>query len=158
MKVKLEVYRQGPYIKAPEHCPYKYTEFDAPGVNSSLCPLCKLCDFTVDNVEELKLLSTECANYLTLLNEDVYRSITKQSNYLVKQNRIAVAILISAELFDMMINIVYRNESKEQRKLVRAHFINNLSPICFILGSPVYLSLRLTKSQVQVVGEVEWQA
>lgn len=159
-KVVLQPVQNGPFIVAPSHCPFKVSDFHRgiweDIVNAALCSLCKKCDFIADE-EQLKLLPEKYASYLTLLNEEAYKLITKQSNYLINQNRIPLAIFISADLFEMMISMVHREDTPECRQRVRSHFINSQSPICFVMGAPVYWNLRLTLSQIQVVGEVKWQ-
>lgn len=177
MKVKLHPFNNGPYIVAPSHCPYKFEEtvnsnmysvgIDSGGitssssfvsiVNSSLCPLCKLCEFTPDVIDKgLEIKTREFENYLTLINESVSKSISGQIFYLQKENRLPIAILISPETFDSMLKLAYR-EDVDQYNLAHSYFLNNEVPICYVSGCPVYLSRKLTKSSVQVVGEIEWK-
>ena len=166
-KVELVVWNTGPYIKAPEFCPYKFTEInenERPNkdkmfvdiVHSNLCPICKICDFTTSTLEKpFELKTSEFVEYLTLVNEEVSTLINTQNSYLRKKDRIPLAILINPEIFDMMLRLTYT--TTEEYSQVRAYILNNEIPICFILGCPVYLSRKLTKTKVMVIGEFEWK-
>jgi len=173
MKVNLKIKNRGPFIVAPIHCPYKVQEQDIKfdsyqneqadtdkeifTVNSSICPLCKLCEFIPEINDTQLVLNTEgFTKYLTLLNEEVSKSIRGQVLYLQKENRLPIAILISPVIFDSMLKLTYK-DSQDQYYLAYSYFINNEVPICYITGCPVYLSRKLTKSLIQVVGEVEWR-
>lgn len=165
MKVKLELWKNGPNIIAPEHCPYRWWDSFAEGganykeawvVHPSLCMLCKVCQFeTCTDIEEI-FKPAEFVTYLTLLNEKVASVINNQNYFLQKNDRIPLAILISAEVFDSMLKLVYNNNVESYQK-VRAYFLTHEKPLCYILGCPVYLSTKLTKSKAMVVGEVEWK-
>lgn len=166
IRVQLQVYK-GSFIIAPSHCPYKEQEKDPYvglnglinkdvfTVNSSLCPLCKLCKFVVPE-SMVEGNSEDFVRYLTLLNTEVSISINNQNFFLRKNDRIPLMILISPELFDMMMNVTYVN-SPESISAVKSYYLNNESPLCYLLGCPVYLSPKLTRSKVMVVGEVEWK-
>ena len=160
IKVKLEVIGTGPYIKAPEHCPYaavdtSYSDILTMSVNSSICPLCKLCDFSLPK-ESLDIKTEEFVNYLTLLNTSISISINNQNYFLRKNDRIPLVVLISPSILDSMLNVIYLNNPEMLYK-VKAHFLSSESPLCYILGCPVYFSRKLTKSEVMVVGEVSWK-
>ncbi len=175
MKVKLEVWKKGPFIIAPSHCPYKVQEkdvhreytskmdgyslvvedLDVFTVNSSICPLCKLCDFTLPK-EEIEFKTEEFVKYLNLINTNISVSINNQNYYLKKNERIPLIILINPSVFDSMLNLIYKDD-KDTLYKVKSYFLTNESPICHILGCPVYLSRKLTKSEVMVVGEVSWK-
>lgn len=176
-KVKLEIWKKGSRIIAPDFCPYKvqekdvHREYTSKGdgyslisddleiftVNSSLCPLCKLCNFIPNTIDkETELRTDKFVEYLTLVNEEVATLINNQNFYLRKKDRIPLTILINPEIFDMMLKLVYKDNIEEYNK-VHSYFINNEIPICFILGCPVYLSRKLTKSKVMVIGEIEWK-
>jgi hypothetical protein len=160
--VELEVVKDN-IIKAPIHCPYKYKFSKGEGefyeeifvVNSSICTLCRLCNFKSKLSIDIK--EKEFVKYLTYQNEEVYDSILRQSSYLRKNNRIPLIILISPVVFDCMINFVYRDYSQEDRNAIKSYFFTKEKPICYILGCPVYLSPKLTKSSIMVVGEIEWK-
>jgi len=165
-KIKLNVWKTGPYIEAPDFCPYKF--WDSYGeeasnrrqefiVHSSLCTLCKLCDFTPALLKpEIDIKTEEFIKYLTLINTKISTAINNQNYFLRQKDRIPLAILISPEIFDSMLNLVYR-DNLETLNQVKAYFINNEIPLCYLLGCPVYFSRKLTKSDVMVVGEVEWK-
>jgi hypothetical protein len=159
MKVKLEVVGTGPYIKAPSHCPYALLDKSFVSqiltVNSSICPLCKLCDFTLPK-EEIEFKTEEFVKYLNLINTNISVSINNQNYYLKKNERIPLIILINPSVFDSMLNLIYKDD-KDTLYKVKSYFLTNESPICHILGCPVYLSRKLTKSEVMVVGEVSWK-
>ena len=178
-KVKLEPINNGPYIKAPEFCSYKvlrdnFSEFDKliakeqgiklwegfSVVNSSLCPLCRQCDFVSDvDFEILSNITQEerqgFITYLTYTNAVVSSSISRQSVYLGKENRVLLVILLSPETFDEMLKSTV--DIEERRSRITSYYANVEIPICYILGCPVYFSRKLTKSDVQVVGEVQWK-
>ncbi len=165
MNVKLEAWKTGPYLVAPDHCPFKFWDSYGEGLNyrgeqvvhSSFCSLCKLCSFTAAILKpELDIKVNEFVNYLTLLNTKVSVLINNQNYFLRQKDRIPLAILISPEIFDSMLNVVYKDDSVLLLQ-VKAHFVNNESPLCHILGCPVYFSRKLTKSDVMVVGEIEWK-
>jgi hypothetical protein len=179
-KVKLEPINNGPYIKAPDFCPYKimrengFTVFEnliikeqgmkpwdgIPVVNSSLCPLCRQCEFVSDlDFEALSDVSQEerqsFITYLTYTNSRVSSNISRQSVYLAKEDRVLLAIMLSPETFDEMLKSTVSDENR--RKKITSYYVNVEIPLCYILGCPVYLSRKLTKSDVQVVGEVLWK-
>jgi len=163
-KVKLEVWKVGPHIIAPEHCIYRYWDSSGEGgcnykeayiVHPSVCSICKLCDFTSD-IKDLTLYVDKFINYLTLVNTEVSTSINHQSFFLRKNDRIPLFILINPEIFDSMLKWSYQEEDEIYQK-VHAYYLNNEIPLCYILGCPVYLSRKLTKSKVMVVGEIEWK-
>lgn len=165
INVKLEVWGEGPYIKAPDFCPYKVYKDKGEGeeyersyvIDPSVCAICKLCNFTQDSFDVKKELKiNKFVEYLTLLNTEVSTSIVNQNSFLKKKDRIPLAILISPIIFDMMLKLVYKDNLKLYEK-IHSYFLTREVPICFILGCPVYLSRKLTKSKVMVVGEVEWQ-
>jgi hypothetical protein len=163
--VKLETWKTGPYIIAPDHCPFKF--WDSYGedesykgslvVHSSFCPLCKLCNFTPAILRpEIDIKTEEFIKYLTLINTKVSVSINNQNYFLRQKDRIPLVILISPEIFDSMLNLVYR-DNLEVLNQIKSHFLNNEVPLCHILGCPVYFSRKLTKSNVMVIGEIEWK-
>ena len=165
INVKLEIWKKGPYIKAPQHCSYKFEDSYGEGdgyeksfvVNPSLCFLCKLCQFESNiQVDKLEIKVEKFITYLTFTNTEVSVSINNQNFYLKKQDRIPIAILINPEVFDMMLKLVYKDDEFVYSH-VHTYILNNEIPICYILGCPVYLSRKLTKSKVMVVGEIEWK-
>jgi hypothetical protein len=179
-KVKLEPINNGPYIKAPEFCPYKverengFSEIEKlvakdmgvklwegiPVVNSTLCPLCKQCSFVSEVNFDLYVDVTQeerqaFITYLTYKNASVASNISRQSLYLGKENRVLLAILLSPETFDEMLVDTIKDEGR--RSKILSYYANVEIPLCYIAGCPVYLSRKLTKSDVQVVGEVQWK-
>jgi hypothetical protein len=180
MDVKLEVWKTGPYIIAPDYCPYKKQEKDVQmeltenalngggyyfndidtgiyTVHSSICSLCKRCNFTSTTLKpEMDIKTEEFVKYLTLINTKVSVSINNQNYFLRQKDRIPLVILISPEIFDSMLNLIYR-DNNELLNQVKSYFINTESPFCYILGCPVYFSRKLTKSNVMIIGEIEWK-
>jgi hypothetical protein len=157
--ILLEVYKNGPYIKAPDYCPYKFYENESLNiVHSSLCPLCNLCKFDpfIKKLDELDLKTSEFINYLTLLNTEVSTMINNQNYFLQSKGRLPLVILINPEVFDSMLKLSYRDDF-DMYNSVHSYFLNTGSPICFILGCPVHFSRKLTQSKVMVVGEFKWE-
>ncbi len=178
-KVLLEINNSGKVI-APDFCPYKEPEpplqefavtiHNNPGiklipsnrfvVRPGLCCICKLCTF-VPNIEGLQITSPTATErdafqeYLAHKNLKISASLSGQHQYLMKQDRLPIAIFISRVLYDEMIKEVV--EDGQRRQSLLGFFLNEEIPLCHILGCPVYLSKKLTKSNIQVVGEVEWK-
>ncbi len=162
--VKLETW-DGEYIKAPDFCPYKAYKVKGEResyeqgyvIHPSTCALCKLCNFVSTSSKDFpEPLPSKFVEYLTLINEETSASILKQNSFLRKKDRIPLAILINPEVFNMMLKLVYKDD-EDIYKQVYSYYLTNETPICFILGCPVYFSRKLTKSKVMVVGEVEWK-
>lgn len=152
--INLIPYKTGPYIIAPDFCPYKVSEdVDIFIVHSNFCPLCKKCNFTQFL---LNLKTQEFINYLTLINTEISSSLQRQLSYLRKQNRIPLSILISAEVFESMLKLVYEGDTTGYTN-VKSYFLNNELPICYLAGCPTYFSRKLTKSKIMVIGEVIWK-
>jgi len=161
-RVVLKVIGTGPFIEAPSHCPYssmgvKTGEFPLV-VNSVICPICKICEFIPEDFSEdfLSDLDKEkVINYLSEFNSKVASSISGQMLFLSKEHRMPLVILISPKLFEQLLQYVC--EEKEKKQKLFNYFLQTETPICYILGCPVYLSRKLTKSSVQVVGEISWR-
>ena len=178
-KVLLEINNAGK-VYAPSFCPYKepetvyvpgpyITDGILPGDNQptgkflvrpGLCCICKICTFVPD-IEGLPLTSPTqeekdaFQEYLAHNNFRISASLSGQHQYLLKQDRLPISIFISRELYDVMAIDVIKDE--QRRQFLLGYFLNEESVICHILGCPVYLSKKLTKSNIQVVGEVEWK-
>ena len=181
-KVLLEINNSGK-VYAPSFCPYKEPEVKEEFVNSSirlfdslpgvklvpterflirpeLCCICKICTFVPD-IEGLPLTSPTqeekeaFQEYLAHNNFRISASLSGQHQYLLKQDRLPISIFINRELYDVMAIDVIKDEQRRQSLL--GYFLNEESVVCHILGCPVYLSKKLTKSNIQVVGEVEWK-
>lgn len=173
----LHVSKQFPSrIIAPTWCPYKesYSREDLievePGllsqqllkeyiVHPALCPLCRICDFVPESsVLTVPITRDErdrLASYLVSGNVALSQSILGQQSYLQRNDKLPLAILLSAEVLDNMLASVF---DEDRRVRVRAHIIVTQEPICHAFSVPVYFSSKLTKSPVQVVGEVQWRA
>jgi hypothetical protein len=181
--VKLQRYKDTDNIVAPDFCPYarrgltgdpvmKYVEGSGeralpglqvdmvtPLVHPSLCAICKFCTFVNDVVAPEELVSAKdreaFADYLTHVNMKVGSSILAQRQYLTKTDRLLLVILLSAELLQEMLDVLVFDLNRKHQLF--SYFLNEEVPVCSVLGCPVYVSRKLTKSQVQVVGEVEWR-
>ncbi len=176
-KVLLKITTTGQVI-APDFCPYKEPQYDydvieTPAntcpclkptgkfiVHPSVCCICKKCEFIsdIDIVESSSLTQKEkdaFQEYLAHTNLKTATSLSGQHQYLLKQDRIPIAIFISKVLCDDMIKEVIKDENRGRTLL--GYFLTEEIPICYVLGCPVYLSKKLTKSNIQVVGEVEWK-
>ncbi len=164
VKVKLEVLGNGgSYIKAPDFCPYKEAIGFSDGqtiyqVPAALCPLCRRCDFTIEDTS-LGITQNErdkCHAYFTHFNTKIANSISGQQLYLTKENRLPLIILVNINLLDQCLQYVCNN-NKQRIEEIKNHLIFNETPICHVIGCPVVLSNKLTKSPIQVVGEVQWK-
>lgn len=162
--VILKRYQNGPYIMAPEFCPYKLIDqkdWQDPCeiVHPTLCPLCRICTFVPSGGEEVQGLTAceqqEFAKYLTNGDQKVARSISGQQVYLSKEQRIPLVILISITLLERMLNSVIPAENR--RRIAYNCVITSDQPLTHVLGCPVYFSRKLTRSEVQVCGEIEWR-
>ena len=158
-KFKLEVYRTTSVIKAPTWCPYQYEEQGEHAVNSSICPLCRICTFvplTVPlDVEITQVERDAIAKFLTQDNKVVSASLSGQNQYLQKQGRLPLVVLISFPLFESAMRAAVPVD--ERFEALKGHFLLSEEPICFVMGCPVYYNPKLTQSQVQLVGEVAWK-
>jgi len=155
MIIKLKTVGNGPYIEAPPFCPYKTDDT----VHSSICQLCKICEFTTYEVEKEGISDTEkhsFIDYLTSFNSKIAASIAGQHKFLTKNNRLPIAVLISSHLLDQALQYVCREDAGRLQPLLN-YIIAAQTPICFILGCPVYLALKLTKSPILVIGETFWK-
>lgn len=164
-KVQLQRYKDTSKIIAPSFCPYRHCEersdnlpiFDYT-VYPSLCVLCKICTFVPESTITGEVLTADnrarIFEYLTSGNAKVAGSISGQIAYLRKEERIPISILISPVLFDHMVLTLFPDISIQNT--VKNYYFSVDEAICYVHGCPVYLSRKLTKSLVQVVGEVEW--
>jgi hypothetical protein len=173
-KIKLEVIDSFKgLIKAPDFCPYfrEITqEYVGKGstltpdinnndpiriVNASLCNLCKLCTFVHDGEdiivsnEDIEKVKKAITAYQPLME-----SLMKQSYYLQRNERIPIAAFLSFETLQEIIEPLF---PEPYRAKVLSYIVSIETPICIIAGMPLYFNRKLTKSAVQVVGEVEWQ-
>jgi len=168
IKVKLEILESGsPLIKAPEFCPYKETVGVVEGVSiygvpSSLCLLCRKCDFVMEDITMgitngiTQGERDKCNAYFTHFNTKIANSISGQRLYLTKEDRLPLIILINIGLLDQCLQYACENNKKRIEE-IKNYIISNETPICHVIGCPVVLSNKLTKSQIQVVGEVQWK-
>jgi hypothetical protein len=155
-------------IEAPDFCPYKELDFrpafdTIQTVSPSMCPLCKLCQFAPNleasdsflmtslSKEEMKL----CNEYLLRFNSKLAKAISDQVSFLLSKGRATLAILVTATILENTLQYAIKDSKK--CKLLFYHYTNHEEPLCYISGSPVYFSRKLTKSSIQVVGEAEWK-
>jgi hypothetical protein len=166
-------------VKPPDWCPYKTEDMRQEQVfesnstlgrwvnvpysyaNPKICALCKLCTF----VPKTNQLSTEeltesdrdvLIQFLTNVNTPIANSIAGQHQFLSSKQRQAVVILISAEVLDESL-IVLTKDEPERYHALKSNIILSESPICYILGCPVYFSSKLGDTPVQVVGAITWR-
>lgn len=167
-KIVLEVLSNGK-IKPPDFCPYKtvYNRVLISGrivsedtmVDPHLCVLCRLCTFVPKTAivdtgitrEEQEAL----ARFLTATCKETSSSLSGQNQYLAKEGRVPLAVLMSYSLFEDALHAI--STSEEHYKALHSHFSIVEEPLCYVMGCPVYLSRKLTKSRVQVVGEITWK-
>lgn len=161
-------------IAAPDFCPYKELDFSPveqshvnlygiPSVSPTLCPLCKLCQFVPDLEASDSFLMTSlskeekelCNDYLLRFNSKLAKVISNQVSFLLSKGRAALAILITATILENTLQYAVKDSKK--CKLLFHHYTNHEEPLCYISGSPVYFSRKLTRSNIQVVGEAEWK-
>jgi len=148
-------------ILAPEHCPFSVAIENGilegqMMVQVSLCSMCKLCDFQVQQVSSVDVLAVEEARTLVrqavLADQSLLESCMKQIKYLQRKERIPLIVLIS---FDALKKAVIATGAPEGLRALNRVLVME-GPICVISGVPLYFSDKLTRSPIQVVGEVEW--
>ena len=161
----LRAHNQGPYIEAPEWCPYQFNETVAgaskPIVHSGLCSLCRVCTFVsrethfpLEEPTERERLQFD--TYLTTTNFKLSTSVAAQFHYLRSvKSRIPLVVLVNT----ITLRAMLRATCEPARELqLMQYFANQEAVICHILGCPVYYSRKLTQSDIQVVGEVAWRS
>lgn len=153
-----------PLICASKDCPYAVLENGGAGVvHASICTLCKKCEFSIEGEPEETasevpgLTAQELHNVTKFLSEDpkISSSILGQHQFLRKENRIPLVILISSKTLNAALDTVC--QTAERKQLLISHYLCEGGPLCTILGCPVYFSSKLTLSPVQVVGEIQWR-
>ena len=102
-----------------------------------------------------KLRNDEYAKYFTDINSRAFSNITRQLKFLAKNNRLPLAIFMRGDIIVQMLQYVYSHSIEKQQRLLSI-YANEQNCICHVLGLPVYLNIKLTKSQIIVVGEIEW--
>ena len=151
------------HIVAPAWCPYKegseHVE-DEQVVHVGMCGLCRQCEFIpITALPESSLSPNERSlfvNYLTQVNIRAATTLSAQQAFLGKSDKLPIAILLSPTLFEELLHHVYADNPFRLQK-VMSHFSNTEEPLCHLMGMPVYMSRKLTKSYLQVVGEVAWK-
>jgi len=156
--VKLELHNNN-FIKAPDFCVYSnYAEdCDYKIVNASICTLCKKCDFIseVSNDFSISLDDMDKIKTSIISNKSLMESFMKQINFLQKKDRIPIAAFIS---FSSLQNVICSIFDDNYSNKIINYIINAVeSPLCIVYGIPLYFNRKLTKSEIQVVGEVEWK-
>jgi len=178
--VNLKVIGNGPYIEAPEFCPYKesdntpdgYTIHASSGhiayfnrttpsfpdrISPVICSVCKYCTFLPEIIEDTEIVDVhKFIVYLTEVNSKLNYSITRQLGYLIKEGRQPLVILISAEICQQMLQYCFPQNVQQQQKLLSYYSINQIK-LLELYNLPVYVSIKLTKSPVMVIGEIEWK-
>ena len=79
----------------------------------------------------------------------------KQSNILYGNGRKVIAIFITKDLFDILLEKSILD--KESRIAVRDALIYSGKPIGHLSEIPIYISSIMTKSNLFVVGEITWE-
>lgn len=161
-KVPLKIIGNTNRIEAPSFCPYAEVNTSKGKVERTIspiiCSVCKICTFvpSIDMPLELNIEEkNRCKEYLTSFNGRLSNIINKQISYLLNKERSPLAILITANTLQNMLE--YAIENKKRRDALFHYFIEEESSLCSIHGCPVYFSRKLTLSIIQVVGEVEWK-
>ena len=93
--------------------------------------------------------------YLAHTNLKLAASLSGQNQYLSKNDRLPLLILISKLTYDGMADALIKDASR--RQAILGYLLLQEVPVCYVMGCPVYLSPKLTRSKVQVVGEIEWK-
>jgi len=156
-------------VRAPVHCPFRCPvenevypstipddEGQIMAVHASVCRVCRFCEFHFQTTPDGDVFSLEDAKKLVqraiLADQLVLASILKQIRYLQTKDRSALVVLMSyGTLQESVIKSGYENG-----ELALNRVLSSDGPICMIYGVPLYFSQLLTRSPVQVVGEVEW--
>jgi hypothetical protein len=162
--VELKVFdpRRGT-IYAPDFCPFTSTEdggdagWSVQVVQASVCQLCKKCTFYTDGVPAVyKDSSLEDAQTLVrqaiLADRGLLALIMKQIRYLQTKDRFPLAVLISFAALKQAVDAYEPTVGMLALQKVLAQS----SSIGVVSGVPLYFSDKLTKTLVQVVGEVLW--
>jgi len=157
-------------VRAPAHCPFKRTVvlehygLDAPdengdimAVHASLCSVCRLCAFSpLKSAAVAPTLSLDTARDIVqraiFADQPTLASIMKQIRYLQTKDRSALVVLMS---FEALQGVIFK-WGNGRGELALNRVVASEGPICMISGVPLYFSQLLTRSPVQVVGEVEW--
>jgi len=168
-KVKLQTAGNGSKIVAPDFCPFKQTDLTSQPsqsqvistVSPSLCAVCKYCTFLIDiSTDEHCDLSVfekeKFIKYLTETNTQVSSALIAQKQYLSKQNRAPLAILLTPSLALQAFQYIC-SPNAEQAKVKFNYYRFHESPICEVYGCPVYVSRKLSKSFIQLVGDIVWK-
>ena len=162
-KVPLKVIANSNRIEAPDFCPYYEQEIPQGTITKRtispvICSVCKICTFipSIDTPLEFNAQEKEkCKEYLTSFNSQLSKIITKQISFLLHKERSPLAILITANVLQNMLD--FSVTDKARKDVLFHHFIDVESVICNIHGCPIYFSRKLTLSAIQVVGETEWK-
>lgn len=165
-KVQLEVIdNKHGLIKAPDFCPYKaiyntdtFHQDPLYSVNASICPLCKICEFEhiSANIGISNEFTKEDRAKITQNmqeNQAFLNSALRQISYLKENDRLPIAIFIN---FAFLQEIIELSLPQSKHNPAISILTETDGPLCLISGIPVYFNRKLTKSTVQVVGEVEW--
>ncbi len=164
-KVILKVIKGTSEIEAPEFCPYKVTDIENKDiksrVSSSICNICKFCTFVteLEKIEKVELSEGErerFIKYLTEINTKASSSLFAQKQYLTKNNRLSLFLLLSPSLSLQAFQFIFSPDVKKAKEYFSYYLYNEL-PICSIYGCPTYIARKLAKSQLQLVGEVSWK-
>jgi hypothetical protein len=166
-KIKLEITNSGKVI-APSFCPYaekelvegtKVTNNERLIVRPGLCCICKLCQFVPTDIPIIKeIMQSEkdsIAIYLTQQNKKVASAMLAQFQYLVKEEKSPIAMIIVWNLLQEALKSVI--EDIDRMKQLEQYFLLNDVAICYCMGCPVYVSKKLSKTLLQVVGEIYWR-
>jgi len=173
--VKLEIIGQGPYIVAPDFCPYReiVTEAHASDttyviegsyskIHPSICAICTYCTFIPESTgfrrDDLPIQDFERGvfiKYLTEFNSKIANNILLQHKYLLSKRRTPIAIFISPPLLSQILE--YCGMQEPRKLAIQDIVFYKEQPLCAIVGCPVYVSRKLSRVPVQVVGEITWK-
>jgi len=170
-QISLEVINER-FIAAPDFCPHASLPADAL-LNSikriiapQICSVCKACEF-LSSVNESVLPVAPASvglsdaqrakfiKYLTEVNGKLAQSVSSQLLYLRQKQRLPLAIFISSWVFQQA--AAYLQLSADEISLLLSYYGAVPQTIGVISGCPVILLAKLGKTNIQVVGEIEWK-
>lgn len=158
--VHLKHIGEGPFIEASPNCPHSTVDpsTEKSIINAIICGICKSCKFITTEMDVSGLTEEESSkilHYLTEVDKDIADSISGQILYLKRKSRLALAMLLSPNAFLRALSSAIPDSARRQS--VFSYVLTYETPVCYIAGCPVYLSRKLTESQIQVIGEVSWR-
>lgn len=157
-RVKLQLMSDTEWlIKAPDFCPYQ--DRDLATISPVICQVCRICTFVPAGIPIDSGLTdldrAKFATYLVETNKQLAGSISGQIAHLRKNDRLPIGILISAETFLEMVKTMGYDTLRKQAVIDHIMLVGD--PLAHVAGCPVYYSSKLTKTPIQVIGEIDWK-